>query len=111
VAGVFYIFLLLQYSKSVKTWIISLIFIPLGIFVLMLPIVHTVFPVTSGYQLLSPLLSLLFIPFYPLVMGLHLLGLGSLFDTGLLALFALPKSSTESLLPVWAILGYIGCME
>ncbi len=107
VAGVFYIFLLLQYSKSVKTWIISLVFIPLGIFVLMLPIVHTLFGVTSIYQLLSPLLSLLFIPFYPLVMGLHLLGLGSLFDTGLLALFALPKSSTESLLPVWAILGYI----
>ena len=108
VAGVFYIFLLLQYSKGVKTWIISLIFIPLGIFILMLPIVHTVFPVTSGYQLLSPLLSLLFIPFYPFVMGLHLLGLGSLFDTGLLALFALPKSSTESLLPIWAVLGYIG---
>jgi len=74
----------------------------------MLPIIHTVFPVTSGYQLLSPLLSLLFIPFYPLVMVLHLLGLGSLFDTGLLALFDLPKSSTASLLPVWAILGYIG---
>lgn len=108
VVGVFYIFLLLQYSKGVKTWIISLIFIPLGIFLLMLPIVHTVFPVTSGYQLLSPLLSLLFIPFYPFVMGLHLLGLGSLFDTGLLALFDLPKSSTESLLPVWTILGYIG---
>ena len=108
VAGVFYIFLLLQYSKGVKTWIISLIFIPLGIFLLMLPIVHTVFPVTSGYQLLSPLLSLLFIPFYPFVIGLHLLGWGSLLDTGLSALFALPKSSTESLLPLWAILGYIG---
>ncbi|GIU00974.1 competence protein [Sulfurovum sp. TSL6] len=108
VAGVFYIFLLLQYSKGVKTWIISLIFIPLGIFLLMLPIVHTVFPVMNGYQLLSPLLSLLFIPFYPCVMGLHLLGMGSLFDTGLLVLFALPKSSTESLLPIWAILGYIG---
>jgi len=108
VAGVFYIFLLLQYSKGLKTWVITLILIPLGIFLLMLPIVHTVFPVTSGYQLLSPLLSLLFIPFYPLVMGLHLLGLGSLFDTGLLALFDLPKSSTASLLPVWAILGYIG---
>ncbi len=108
VAGVFYIFLLLQYSKGLKAWVISLILIPLGIFLLMLPIVHTVFPLTSVYQLLSPLLSLLFIPFYPFVMVLHLLGFGSLFDTGLLALFALPKSSTESLLPIWAILGYIG---
>ena len=108
VAGVFYIFLLLQYSKGLKAWVITLILIPLGIFLLMLPIVHTVFPVTSGYQLLSPLLSLLFIPFYPLVMGLHLLDFGSLFDTVLLALFDLPQSNTESLLPVWAIVGYIG---
>ena len=108
VAGVFYIFLLLQYTKGVKTWVISLIFIPLGIFVLMLPVVHTLFGATTLYQLLSPLLSLLFIPFYPLVMVLHLLGLGSLMDAGLLALFALPTNSVESLFPVWAILGYIG---
>ncbi len=108
VAGVFYIFLLLQYSKGVKAWMITLIFIPLGIFVLMLPIVHTVFAVTSVYQLLSPLLSLLFIPFYPLVMVLHLLGFGTLFDTALLALFNMPQNSTEALLPIWAMLGYIG---
>ena len=107
VAGVFYIFLLLQYSKGVKTWVITLIFIPLGIFVLILPVVHTVFAVTSVYQLLSPLLSLLFIPFYPLVMVLHLLGFGSLFDTALLALFSMPQSSTEALFPVWAMLGYV----
>jgi len=108
VAGVFYIFLLLQYTKDVKTWIVSLIFIPLGIFVLMLPVVHTLFGVTSLYQLFSPLLSLLFIPFYPLVMVLHLLGLGSLLDTVLLALFAMPTSSSESLFPIWAMFGYIG---
>ena len=108
VAGVFYIFLLLQYSKGVKTWMITLIFIPLGIFVLMLPIVHTVFGVTSTYQLLSPLLSLLFIPFYPLVMVLHLLDFGSLLDTVLSSLFHMPQGSMESLLPIWAMLVYIG---
>lgn len=108
VAGVFYIFLLLQYSRGVQTWIISLIFIPLGIFILMLPIVHSVFGVTSLYQLFSPLLSLLFVPFYPLVMVLHLLDMGSLFDTALLSLFTLPQSSKESLLPVWAMVGYAG---
>ena len=106
-AGVFYIFLLLQYSKGVKTWIISLLVIPFGIFILMLPIVHTVFAVTSGYQLLSPLLSLLFVPFYPLVMLLHLLGVGGLFDTALLWLFSLPKESVESLLPGWIMYGYL----
>ncbi|UPT77304.1 ComEC/Rec2 family competence protein [Sulfurovum sp. XGS-02] len=108
VAGVFYIFLLLQHSKGLHAWVITLLLIPLGIFILMLPIVHTVFPVTSGYQFLSPLLSLLFVPFYPFVMLLHLLGYGSLFDTVLLALFTLPNISTESLFPLWATVGYIG---
>ena len=108
VAGVFYIFLLLQYSKGVKIWMISLVFIPIGIFILMLPIVHSVFGVTNMYQLLSPLLSLLFVPFYPLVMVLHLLGFGSLFDTVLLNLFNMPQESTEAFFPIWMMLGYIG---
>jgi len=108
VAGVFYIFLLLQYSKGVKTWIISLISIPLGIFILMLPVVHAVFGVTSNYQLLSPLLSVLFIPFYPLVMLLHLLGFGAVFDDVLLWLFGLPLESTEHLLPTWVMVTYVG---
>jgi competence protein ComEC len=108
VAGVFYIFLLLQYTQGVKVWIISLFFIPLGIFVLMLPIVHTVFPVTSVYQLLSPLLSLLFVPFYPLAMLLHLFGFGSLFDTALVGLFNMPQHRMETLLPLWAMLMYVG---
>ena len=107
IAGVGYIFLLLQYTKEFSKWVITLLFIPFGIFILMLPVVHAVFGVTSGYQLLSPLLSLLFIPFYPLVMVLHLLGLGGVFDSALLWLFDLPKESVERLLPLWAMLGYI----
>ena len=103
VAGVFYIFLLLQYTKKFKAWVISLLFIPIGIFMLMLPIVHGIFSVTSGYQLLSPLLSLLFIPFYPLVMILHLLGLGSVLDSALLCLFDLPSFSKEILLQGWMV--------
>ena len=101
VSGVFYIFLLLQYTKTSNKWMITLIFIPVGIFLLMLPIVHSIFGVTSPYQLLSPLLSLLFIPFYPLVMVFHLLGIGGSLDSVLLTLFSLPKESVENLLPVW----------
>jgi len=101
VSGVFYIFLLLQYTKTSNKWMITLIFIPVGIFLLMLPIVHSIFGVTSPYQLLSLLLSLLFIPFYPLVMVLHLLGIGGSLDSVLLTLFSLPKESVENLLPVW----------
>jgi competence protein ComEC len=107
VVGVFYIFLLLQYTKTSNKWVITLMYIPIGIFVLMLPVVHALFPVTSSYQLLSPLLSLLFILFYPLSMVLHIFGLGGLFDAQLMYLFHLPLRETEHLLPLWAVFGYI----
>ncbi|MDQ7047607.1 MAG: ComEC/Rec2 family competence protein [Sulfurovum sp.] len=107
IAGVFYIFLLLQYTKKSKAWLITLVFIPMGIFMFMLPVVHGVFPVTSGYQLYSPLLSLLFVPFYPGVMILHLLGLGFVLDGALLWLFGLPSVGREMLLPLWVVLLYI----
>lgn len=108
VAGVFYIFLLLRYTEGMDTKIITLLVIPLGIFVLMLPVVHGIFGVTTPYQLLSPLLSLLFIPFYPLVMALHLLGIGGMLDSPLQWLFALPQSEIERFLPLWAVFGYSG---
>jgi len=108
VTGVFYIFLLLQYTQEFNGKVISFIFIPFGIFILMLPVVHGIFDMTSGYQLLSPLLSILFVPFYPLGILLHILGIGSIFDTYLLWLFSLPTQSFESLLPWWGVLGYIG---
>ncbi|BAF73072.1 ComEC/Rec2 family competence protein [Sulfurovum sp. NBC37-1] len=107
VSGVFYIFLLLQYTKQYNRWIITLLVIPVGIFLLMLPIVHIVFGTTSFYQLLSPILSILFIPFYPLVMLLHLLGIGDIFDTALLWLFDLPIKGEEHLLPLWMGMVYI----
>ena len=108
VAGVFYIFLLLQYAQAYGAKMISSIFIPLGIFVLMLPVVHGIFGVTSVYQLLSPLLSILFVPFYPLAMLLHLVGIGDSFDHTLLWLFSLPTQSVEHLLPLWAVVTYGG---
>ena len=107
-AGVFYIFLLLQYGKTYSKWLITLLLIPVGIFLLMLPIVHMIFPVTSVYQLLSPLLSIVFIPFYPFVMLLHLLGMGGVLDSALLWLFSLPKESVEHLLPWWVTGSYVG---
>jgi len=108
VVGVFYIFLLLQYTKEFNAKLVSLVFIPFGIFILMQPVVHGMFGVTSLYQLLSPLLSILFIAFYPLVMVLHLLGMGDIFDSSLLWLFSLPNHTTEQWLPIWLVLGYLG---
>ncbi|AKF24230.1 transporter [Sulfurovum lithotrophicum] len=107
VAGVFYIFLLLQYFREYNKWLITLLFIPVGIFLLMLPVVHMIFGTTSILQLFSPLLSILFIPFYPLVIFLHLLGMGNLLDNALLWMFDLPSSGTEHFLPLWAGAVYV----
>jgi competence protein ComEC len=107
VAGVFYIFLLLQYTKHVDKRVIAMFIIPVGIFILMLPFVHGTFGLTSGYQLLSPLLSLLFVPFYPFVMFLHLAGMGSLLDSAVLWIFSLPTQSTIQLLPSWIVAIYV----
>ncbi len=111
VSGVYYIYLVLHWSEKSETWMhnkwaISLLSIPVGIYLLMLPVVHSVFGMTSGWQLLSPLLSLLFIVFYPLVIGLHIVGIGGLLDSGLLQLFALPSGYQEHLLPLWALIVY-----
>jgi competence protein ComEC len=112
VAGVFYIYLILYYSKGYNIKIIAFIFIPFGIFILMIPITHSVFSVTSFYQFLSPFLSLIFVPFYPLVMLSHLLGFGSIFDSLLLALFSLPQNkeiieNEDLILVPWMLLIYI----
>ena len=112
VAGVYYIYLLIHWSQKSDVWfgnkwMITLFSIPVGIFILMLPVVHGIFGLTSPWQILSPILSLLFALFYPLVIGLHVIGWGGLFDSGLQRLFALPSESHESLLPIWAVSIYI----
>ena len=106
--GVFYIFLLLTYSKAMSQKSISFFVIPFGIFILMLPVVHTIFGTTSSYQLLSPLLSVVFIVFYPLMIGLHLVGMGEMFDENVLWLFSLPSTQKEAFLPLWSMLVYGG---
>ena len=106
-AGVFYIFLLLQHSSGLHSRLVSLLLIPFGIFFLMLPIVHGFFGMTTPYQLLSPLLSLLFVPFYPLAMLLHLLGVGDFLDGALLWLFALPQGGSEQHLSMILLLPYL----
>ncbi len=91
VAGVFYIFLLLHYFANLNRYLMTLA-ISFGIFILMLPIVHMVFPLVSPLQLSSPFLSLGFSLFYPLSILLHVVGMGSLFDSMLLKIFTLEVS-------------------
>ncbi len=95
IAGVFYIYLILGWSKERNSLVVSIIYIPFGIFLLMLPIVHLFFDYTSSWQLLSPILSLLFIPFYPISIFLHLINMGFLFDEVLIALFSFPTTYLE----------------
>jgi len=98
VSGVFYIFLLLKHFAQLNKYWMTL-FITFGIFLLMLPIVHMVFPVVNLLQLTSPFLSLIFMLFYPLSMGLHLLGMGDLLDSLLIKLFSLRSTETLFTLP------------
>ena len=107
VSGVFYIFLLLYWGRNYHKYLISLLFIPLGIFILMQPIVHALFGITTLWQLLSPILSLLFTLFYPLVIALHLINMGGVMDSWLLWLFALPKGYEEHFLSLEFLVAYI----
>jgi competence protein ComEC len=106
--GVFFIFLLLRYFGHLREWIVAGVILPLGVFCLMLPVGHSLFGILSPWQFLSPLLSLLFVPFYPLAMVLHLLGMGGILDGALAWLFSLPSPGgvTEKLLPGWVLWGY-----
>ncbi len=106
VAGVFYIFLLLKHFPTLNKYLMTL-FISFGIFVLMLPIVHMVFPMVSSLQLGSPFLSLGFSFFYPLSMLLHLIGLGNLFDPILIKLFTLEAEESIFILNYWYGIAYL----
>ena len=99
VMGVLYIFLLLKYFSHWGKYRVTLL-ISFGIFILILPIVHTIFPVVNLLQLFSPFLSLIFTLFYPLSILLHLVGLGDLFDALLLSLFTLEGVGYNFLLPL-----------
>jgi len=106
ITGVFYIFLLLHYFKDLNRYIMTAI-ISFGIFILMLPVVHLIFSTTTALQPLSPLLSMLFTLFYPISIGLHIVGLGDSFDTLLLTLFSWKSSQYDTLISYWLGLGYL----
>ena len=106
ITGVLYIFLLLHYFKEFNRYVMTVI-ISFGIFTLMLPLVHTVFSITSPLQLLSPFLSLLFTLFYPISMGLHLLGIGDIFDNLLQGLFSLDSNTLDVVISSWLGVVYI----
>ncbi len=111
IAGVFYIFLLLHYFSNINKYLMTIL-ISFGLFILMLPIVHTFFPITCSLQLYSPLLSLGFTFFYPITILFHLLGIGGIFDSYLQDLFSLHAQTfnfqlEKSYLFIYLILSFL----
>ena len=107
VAGVFYLFLFMHHFKGINRWLLLGI-IDLGVFLLMVPIVHTFFPVFTFLQLTSPLSSLVFIAFYPLGLVLHLVQLGGILDD-YLEMFLQVKTHSYLISFSWWVLSlYVG---
>lgn len=106
VAGVFYIFLFLHHMKELKTWQ-SFILLHFWVYLAMLPVVHYFFGSFSLYQLYSPLLTMLFILFYPLTLVLHLFSVGSLLDVFLEYLVDLDIFVIQIFVPLWLLTFYI----
>jgi len=104
--GVFYLFLIIKSFVGVNKYLVTLI-IAFGMFVLMSPIVHIVFPTTSTLQLYSPLLSLGFSLFYPVSIFCHIVGVGGVFDEWLLALFRLESEVVNRELDIVLGVGYL----
>lgn len=77
--GVFFILLFVKYVPKKNLWVYVLKF-DICIFLLMGIVVHFYFPYFSPYQFVSILISMIFFLFFPLAIGLHILGVGYLFD-------------------------------
>ncbi len=109
VAGVFFIYLFLHHTKGWPPWLVFL-GINLWVYLAMLPVVHLFFGTFDLYQMLSPLLTLLFGLFYPLAILLHAVGSGGLLDGWLTALLnegmGAPVVTLKT--PLWFFAVFIG---
>ncbi len=107
VSGVYYIYLLLRHYGAFDRKLLTILIIPVGIYILMVPLVHSIFETSSIWQILSPVLSLLFVLFYPVMLFMHFVGMGNLCDTCLSRLFDLPVEFHSSLIPVSVLIFYL----
>ena len=107
VAGVFYIFLFLHYTKELRAWKVFIL-LHLWVYFAMLPLVHYFFGLFSLHQLFSPLLTMLFILFYPIELFLHAVGEGARLDFTLEYLLGLKLHSVEFFINIWVMILYIG---
>ena len=106
VAGVFYIFLFLYHMKDLKLWQ-SFLLLHIWVYMAMLPLVHYFYGTFSLYQLTSPVLTMLFILFYPTELFLHLIGEGNILDFGLEWLLNLEIHVVQIFVNIWMLILYI----
>lgn len=106
VSGVFYIYLFIHYFKHLNK-LLATIFFNFWIFLVMMPIIHFYFGIFSFYQFLSPILSLIFIPFYPLTIVLHIIGYGDIFDDYIYLLLNVKDDYATIMTPTWFLIIYV----
>lgn len=107
VGGVFYIFLYFHHFQSRFSNILHAIFINIWVFLGMNVPVYWFFGYVSWQQFGSIPLSILFVPFYPFVMLLHLFGVGNLLDSMLTWLLHVNIGGKEIVLSSWHVGSYI----
>jgi competence protein ComEC len=106
VMGVVYIFIFLHHMKALKAWQ-SFILLNFWVYLAMLPLVHYFFGMFCMQQLFSPLLTMLFILFYPLELFLHLINQGARLDFLLEYLLTLKLHSVELFTNIWVLFFYL----
>jgi len=98
ILGVFYIILFFKYFRpTFKNTILMNFFL----FLMMFVISHSFFSNFNYYQLLSPVVTLLFTIFYPISFLFHILGIGGVFDGLILKYFSLGDSFFSVKVPLW----------
>ena len=106
VSGVFYIFLYLHYFRD-RPKIETVIGLSVYVYFAMLIIVHYFFPLTAFTQLLSPILTLIYSPFFIIALLLHIIGYGGVLDSALLAGINYEITFWNVSPPLWLLISYI----
>lgn len=106
IGGVYFIFLYLRYLGGVSKYI-SLVAVPLWVYLMMTPVALLLFGNYSPYHALSVVWSILFTLFYPIVLVLHLVGHGAGLDSLLLWLLGGDVYGRHFSVPLYWLAPYV----
>jgi len=106
IGGVYFIFLYLRYFGGFSKYI-SLVAVPLWVYLMMTPVALLLFGNYSPYHALSVVWSILFSLFYPIALLLHLVGYGEGLDSLLLWLLGGDVHGRHFCVPIYWLAPYI----